>query len=357
MDRPVSGKRLVLDRSASGGRLVFVSKDPALLFPQNGSVDDPNSGIPGGAVVELLSPVEPIASLEAPRGPGWRISGQTASAYVFKNPEAPDGVSVVRKILLKRGKVLRVVSADPGLQLSASPDRIAIRVTMGSLRNCAVFTGDAVRENVAGKFVADAVPVPAIADCSDASLLGIPTTTTTSVSTTTTTSTTLPCDCFGTCEPEEECVRLGSGSGFRGCGCIPIGATPCGSPGAPACGGECPTSRFCSAYVDDGTIECRCAFAGTQCPNGTAWHQALGFSNPAGCAPIFCYDQDATCGGGAPPCGDGGICYPFRVEDAFPGGCLCATPAPCDDASSGWACAAGEVCVITGPTTRECAPS
>jgi len=39
-DRPVSGKRLFAERSASGGRLVFVSKDPALVFPQNGSFDD-----------------------------------------------------------------------------------------------------------------------------------------------------------------------------------------------------------------------------------------------------------------------------------------------------------------------------
>src|SRR6185436_5911835 len=173
VDRPVSGKRLVVERDPSGGKLIFVSKDPSFLFPQNGSFDDPNAGTPGGALVELLSYVEPIPLLRAPRGPGWRVSGRGVPAYVFKNPDAPGGVSVVRKILLKQGKVLRVVSADPGLQLAAPSDRIAIRVTMGSLRNCTVFAGDAVRRNVAGKFVAGAVSAPAIANCSDASLLGI----------------------------------------------------------------------------------------------------------------------------------------------------------------------------------------
>src|SRR5262249_35644851 len=51
-DRGIAGTKLVLQRSAAGHeKLVFVSKDPGLLFPAIGSADDP-SGLPGGAEID-----------------------------------------------------------------------------------------------------------------------------------------------------------------------------------------------------------------------------------------------------------------------------------------------------------------
>jgi hypothetical protein len=257
----------------------------------------------------------------------------------------------VRKLRLKQGKVLRVVSAAPGLHLGAPSDRIAVRVTMGSLRSCTVFTGDAVRRDVAGKFVAGATPAPTITDCSDESLLGITTTT----STTSTTSTTLTCDCGGSCGATEECVLIGSPGGSSFCGCVAAGATPCGSPGVPVCGGDCPTSMFCSAYFptqpSNAVPFCACAFAGTQCDNGLAWGGAPNEGFPFACYPISCTGQYPTCGG---PCGDGGTCSAYTVDLGSFTGCICAVAEPCDQTSLGFVCAEGDVCHI-GPT-RDCSP-
>jgi len=42
-DQPISGAKLILTRTASGReKLVFISRDPAFLFPAPGSADDPS---------------------------------------------------------------------------------------------------------------------------------------------------------------------------------------------------------------------------------------------------------------------------------------------------------------------------
>src|SRR5262245_50547895 len=77
LDQPISAVKLSLSRSSSGKeKLVFVSKDPAFLFPAFGSADDPGTGSPGGALLELGSLAQPVApALAIPPGvgkPGWR---------------------------------------------------------------------------------------------------------------------------------------------------------------------------------------------------------------------------------------------------------------------------------------------
>ena len=62
-DQPISGAKLTLRRSSSGKeKLVFVSKDPLFLFPAIGSADDPGTGSPGGATLELESTGESTLS-------------------------------------------------------------------------------------------------------------------------------------------------------------------------------------------------------------------------------------------------------------------------------------------------------
>jgi hypothetical protein len=351
VDHPVGGKRLFVQRNGSEGKFLFVSKDPTLLFPVPGSPDDPRN--PNTPSVVLVTPVEAV-QVAIPGGPGsmgWKMTTSGVPTYVYKNPLAPVG-GFVRKLVLKQGKVLRVLSASPGLQLAAPSDRIGVSVTIGSLRNCTVFAGGAVRKDVAGKFVAGATPSPTIADCYNDTLLGVTTTT----STTSTTSTTLGCDCGGTCAPTEYCVLIGSPGGSSFCGCIPAGSTLCGSPGVPACGGECPTDMFCSAYFPQQPSSagpfCACAFAGTQCDVSFAWGGAPSEGFPFACYPVPCIGKFPMC---TDACGDGGTCSAYTVGGGF-SGCLCSVGEPCEDMSPGFVCPPGKFCHISGPTTRSCSP-
>ncbi len=87
-DQPIAGTRLTLKRSGSGTKLVFVSKDPAFLFPTFGSGDDPSIG---GATVDVFSAAEGAAALGMPAGvgkPGWELKS-TSPSYRFTNKTAP----------------------------------------------------------------------------------------------------------------------------------------------------------------------------------------------------------------------------------------------------------------------------
>jgi hypothetical protein len=199
LDVPIDGRKLVLKRSSSGReKLTFVSRDPDVPFPPIGGADDPSSGTPGGVLVELFSTATAVRpQLTAPPGvgsPGWRVKVGATGAYVYANPTAPLGPSPVRKVSLKQGRVAKVVAASlDGLPLDAAQGSVAIRVTTGTLRSCARFQGAAVRRDQPGVFVATNALGAALADCSDASLVGGGgTTTSTTLGGPTTSSTTTP---------------------------------------------------------------------------------------------------------------------------------------------------------------------
>src|SRR5262245_59886647 len=93
-DHPIDGVKLLLKRTQSGReKLVFTSKDATFLFPAPGGADDPVTGTPGGAVVELFSPAEPGgAALAAPAAagvPGWTVSTD-GERFRFVHHDAPD---------------------------------------------------------------------------------------------------------------------------------------------------------------------------------------------------------------------------------------------------------------------------
>ena len=77
-DQAIGAVKLTLSRSASGReKLVFVSKDPAFLFPPLGSADDPGTGSPGGALLEVASFAEPAgAALAVPPASASRAGGR-----------------------------------------------------------------------------------------------------------------------------------------------------------------------------------------------------------------------------------------------------------------------------------------
>ena len=93
-DQPISGAKLLLLSSGGVEKLVFVSKDPAFLFPTAGGADDPGTA---GLQVDLISPVEPLGvSLAAPAGIGnlgWSTTSGTVPAHRFRNGAAPNALS------------------------------------------------------------------------------------------------------------------------------------------------------------------------------------------------------------------------------------------------------------------------
>jgi hypothetical protein len=191
-EQPISATKLMLRHSSSGReKLTFTSKDPAFLFPALGSADDPSAG---GLVVELFAPSSPLGvALAAPAGvgnPGWSSKAGPPPRLQFKNGDAPDALSSFRSIALRAGKTIKLNGKQTGLSVAAPLGSVGIRITTGSLINCAFFAASTVRRDEGGTFLAKDALASALADCSDASLAGATTTTST-----TGTTTTVPATC------------------------------------------------------------------------------------------------------------------------------------------------------------------
>ncbi|HXJ33963.1 MAG TPA: DUF4215 domain-containing protein [Candidatus Eisenbacteria bacterium] len=254
-DQPIAGTRLTLKRSNSGTKLVFVSKDPAFLFPAFASGDDPSVV---GATLDVISAAEGAAALAIPAGvgkPGWETK-TTSPAYRFANKTAPAGPSPVRLALLKQGRLLRMVARDVGLPLATAHGAVGIRLTTGTVRSCALFNGATIRVDLPGRFVASGAISGALADCSDAALGATTTSSTTTSSTSTSTpTTTVPVCGNGIIEAGEQCDGAAGGS------CAPL--APCGAPGTPAAcqccastGSQCGFQGGPNAPCCDATAAC-----------------------------------------------------------------------------------------------------
>jgi hypothetical protein len=370
-DRPIAADRLQIKGASTGTTLTFQSRDAGFLFPALGGLDDP---VAGGALVELIPATAPGMTWTVPAGagkPGWTAKAATIPSLRFSNPDAPAGISPVRMVVAKEGKLIKLIAKDPSLLVPGSLDRVAIRITMGSLRNCALFGPGSIRKDAPGVFLAKKAPAPAIVDCSNASL-GVPycegsamcggVCSGDGVCTSTRggcrcISPSAPCGdtsptCNGVCGAGEEC-----GSAFDDpnafCACVPVGTTACGFTGQPTCGGSCTSGEVCRPIFGGPSHECGCAPPGVcsqghfDCPAGFA----CGFvSGHYGCAAVQCDGVYPTCGG---PCGDGGECQPVRYLGVFTD-CVCAVPGPCGAGCGGLTCGAGEVCAVDDATTCGC---
>ena len=162
-DQPISGAKLTLRRSSSGKeKLVFVSKDPLFLFPAIGSADDPGTGTPGGAILELESTGESTQIVvEAPPvvgKPGWTAKDGNVPSHTFKNPAAAPGPSMIKVIVLKEGKRIKLIARGVGVPFLGPQGAIGVRIRTGSLRNCAFFGPGSVRRDDPGRFVATNAP-------------------------------------------------------------------------------------------------------------------------------------------------------------------------------------------------------
>jgi hypothetical protein len=153
---------------------------------------------------------------------------------------------------------------DVPLALAGPQGMVGIRVTTGSLRNCALFDGPTIRKDAANRFVAKGSSPTALPDCSRP-LPPPPTTTTTSTSSPfpTTTSTTLPyvpCldpgehpSCAGSCSGDDNCWAtldfFVTPQPFD-CSCFPPGVIPCYPTAFPTCGGACVNGGVCQPLQD-----------------------------------------------------------------------------------------------------------
>lgn len=179
-DFPISARKLVLKRTGSGKEtLVFVSRDEGFPFPAIGSDDDPMSGNPGGLEVDILSATGESVTFSVPGGPGmedgWQSKAATVSSYRYRNTQAPAGPTPIRLARLKDGKTLKLVARDVGLALAGAQGSVAIRITTGGVRSCALFgPGNAfVLRDEPNRFQAKSATASGLADCSAASL-GLP---------------------------------------------------------------------------------------------------------------------------------------------------------------------------------------
>jgi hypothetical protein len=387
-DQPIDGLRLALKRGAGRERLAFVSRDPRLPFPPVGSADDPAGGTPGGALIELFSGSGENAALAVPPGegrPGWTAG---ADRYVFSNRAAPGGPSPVAVVVLRRGTLLKVIAGASGLALAGAQGWVAIRISTGGLRTCALFDTAAVRRDEAGRFLARDALGEAIEDCADGTLGGLSCADapfplcdgtcpadavcgpSIGLDGCRCVSAGEPCGdtapvCNGGCPAGEECATF-EGYPFPTCACLPAGSVPCGGAGGPTCAGMCPVSQVCRLVRFPGPAggeRCVCAEPGpctTACGGADC---APGFfcavipQQGCACAPIPC-DGGApfpTCGGS---CGGDLVCQAASLAPFDIGICVCADPAlGCDASCAGVFCPAGEVCAIDASAgTCSCAP-
>jgi hypothetical protein len=384
-DLPLTAQRLHLRRHGSRAALRFVTRDPGLPFPPFGSVDDPAVGVPGGLLMELLSPAEGIVALAVPAGegdPGWERRALAIPLFRFRNGLAPGGPSAVYRVHLREGRALRVSARTTGLLLERAQGAVGVRVTIGGTRACARFAGAAVQRDTAGVFRGRDATAAGLTNCSDAALLGtacdasgfpecggtcpgdgvcLP-----GFGTCHCVSPTGPCGdtsplCSGACPAGETCVATDGGL-LPSCGCLPVGATPCGTPGVPVCGGECPAGLVCHVVFTGSGFGsepvCACTLPGPCHTGGGACGPGTGCAATPwlACFPILCGGEEPypVCGG---PCFDGGECSPVSVAAGSVTLCICAPPVPCDTCG-GFVCPAGGVCAIdmNGPTCACASP-
>lgn len=201
IDVPVDADGLVLRRNPGGREVLeFMARD-AVLVPEQRSGDDPSRAGGEPVLVELFGGDGSTASFAIPTGsgiPGWRAreGKRQPPSFRYLNPWAPDGPSSVKVLVLREGEGLMIVGRAVGLPLGGETRGVGIRVTLGSLRLCALFDESTVVHDRPGKFAARNALAAGLTDCEDASLtlpLESATTTTappTSSSTSSSTSTT-----------------------------------------------------------------------------------------------------------------------------------------------------------------------
>jgi len=317
-DQPISATKLLIKE----GKVVFVSRDPAFLFPAAGGPDDPTTQ---DVHMDLFARDATLPwQTDIPSSASWEDT--PPDKWLFVNKDAPNGPSRIRTFLMRNGKGLKVIMRDAGPLVNGPRQSVGVRVVSGSLVSCAMFDDLTIQKDVSGTFLARDADASAVTDCSDDALAkrlcedqSAPT-------------------CDGTCPPDHMCFSNGST-----CTCEPF---TCSSGPAPTCDGTCPVGYLC---LSDGA-SCDCV---AECTTN-------GFPPCDGyCAPgSECGTQDLNtcmCISGAQPCGDtsptcngecpvGDECMPIGGWPLAQCGCLPAGSDSCRHEFCGGVCPAGSEC-------------
>jgi hypothetical protein len=155
----LSGKRLLLKTGATKQTLQLVSRDPGFTLGDGAaSGDDPT--VFGGSLRLLWSVGSAPAfeqTYELPAA-SWRAIGKEGPPKGYRLLATPPFTQVV----VKPGKTLKVVGAGSfGFSLDAEPDSVDAVLTLGNLRYCMTFRGEAVF-TPGRKYVVKDAPVPAL---------------------------------------------------------------------------------------------------------------------------------------------------------------------------------------------------
>jgi len=371
-DHVVAGKQLTLRQKNGKGALTLVLRDVSIPIPSPGSADDPSQV---GLVVTLFGRTsEEQAALLAEPGlgrPGWKVRATPKVTYTYASPTSTTALNAVA---LRTGTGLTIRAKTAGLALAAPAGAIAVRVDMGETSVCALFDGDAVRTDQAGRFVARNADAGGLADCRDETLAALACETTLSCGGScpgdavcaghpsglggcTCVSPHQPCGdsapaCNGECPVGEECSNLG-GVLQTSCGCLPVGSTDCGGV-YPSCGdGDCPAGLSCGidtfSSPSGATAEwCACRIGPpSPCPGGCPDTWTCTPTLPLGeyvCLPPACADNP-----GEPVC-DGTCEQPGTQCTSVGGLCFCVEPCSGGDPfpTCGGSCPAGLSCFATG---------
>jgi hypothetical protein len=217
-DRPISAESLIVRRSASGVETVtFLSKDPNFLFPPIGSVDDPSR--PSNGTELSLFPQSQGGlgfSYGVTGGAMWKSKDGAVDEYHYRYPQGPQGI---KSVLLKETKRIKVRIRGTSPPFSGPYGGFFVRLTTGSLRNCAFFDASTIRRDDGTRFEARDAAAPSVSDCE--SFPGATTTTTTLPYPPCTGGAGYP-TCDGTCPGTDECGQHIEG-GFQTCACFPAG--------------------------------------------------------------------------------------------------------------------------------------
>ena len=298
-DRRLVGAKVKLRRASSGKeQLTFQSKDPTFVFPAQG---DPNDPTQNGLTVEILTS-SPTVSLGVPAGvgkPGWALkeSGGLVS-YRFNNSHAPTALGTIKDAYLRQSKLLQVKGTSIGsVLLSGGQGPLAIRVTAGSDRSCALFAGAAVITDAPGKF-AGKNTTAAIGDTCSAQSLGFATCGNGVVEPEETCDGTADAACPGLCTGTCTCPPPACGNGITELG------ESCDGGSDSACPGACQANCRCLGTCGDGIVnapgeECDGSDGGTIGCDGS-----LGVACDAGCT---------CCSIGGFFCGEFGCCTPGQA--------------------------------------------
>lgn len=293
LDHRLVGAKIELKRSPSGKeQLIFRSSKDSIVFPALAGGNEPSLN---GLRVELFGSGA-SATFEVPAGlgkPGWAVKEGRYDSFRFTNSHAPSALGMIRDAYFRETKTLRVKGAGVGLPLLGGQGPVAIRITAGSDRNCALFGGATVTADVPDKFSGTgSIGVPGTDTCS-AQSLG-----------------------FATCgndatEPDESCDGTDDdacpGLCSASCTCPPPvcgdgivnGSEACDGAADAACPGECQPNCTCLGVCGDGIVnapgeECDGADGGTIGCDGS-----LGVGCTAGCT---------CCSIGGAFCADFGCC-------------------------------------------------